>query len=84
MYFISIVSLKGKNNEVHVLQFQLAYICDTTHSSHKNLVELCSEVHYMWWGSHDLELQEWEGCIKSNKARILAIIMLVPSKNPQV
>ena len=83
MYFISIVSLKGKNNEVHVLQFQLAYICDTTHSSHKNLVELCSEVHYMWWGNQYLYLQEWGYCINSNKTIILDIIVLVPKNNPQ-
>ena len=37
----------------------------------------------MWWGDQDLELKEWEDFIKSNKTRILDIIMLVPKKNPQ-
>ena len=30
--------------------FQLDYICNTTHSLHKYLVKLCSNVHYMRWG----------------------------------
>ena len=37
----------------------------------------------MWWGNQDLELQEWEDCIKSNKKIVLAIIMLVPNNKPQ-
>ena len=37
----------------------------------------------MWWGNKYLELQEWEDCIKSNKTITLAIIMLVPNKNPK-
>ena len=37
----------------------------------------------MWWVNQDLELQEWEDFIKSNKIKILAIIMLVPKKIPQ-
>ena len=37
----------------------------------------------MWWVNQDLELQEWEDFIKSNKIKILAIIMLFPINNPQ-
>ena len=37
----------------------------------------------MWWGNQDLELQEWEDFIKSNKTRILYIVMLVLNRNPQ-
>ena len=73
--------LKDKIDEVRVPQFQLAYICNTTHPSHKKLVNLCRGVNYMWWENQYLELQEWDDCIKSNKTRILAIIMLVPNKN---
>ena len=49
----------------------------------KKRVRLCREIHYMWWGNQELELQEWEDFIKYNKTRILAIIMLVPNNNPQ-
>ena len=38
----------------------------------------------MWWVNQDLELKEWEDCIKPDKTIILAIIMLVPNNNPQV
>ena len=34
--------------------FELAYICNTTHSLHKYLVKLCSDVHYLWWGNQEL------------------------------
>ena len=34
-------------------------------------------------GNQELELQYWDGCVKSNKTRILSIIMLVPNNNPQ-
>ena len=64
-------------------QFQLAYINETTNTSHNFFIRLCCEVHYMWWENQKLELQEWEDFIKSNKTRILAIIMLVPNNNPQ-
>ena len=37
----------------------------------------------MWWGNQDLELQEWEDSINTNKTIILAINMLVPKNNPQ-
>ena len=83
MNFMSTRFLKDKINRVHVPQFQLTYIRDTNHLSHKNLVRLCRGVHHMWWVNQYLELQEWEGCMKSNKTRILAIIVLVPNKNPQ-
>ena len=49
VYLISTRFLKDKINVVCVPQFQLAFNCDTTHPSHKNLVKLCLEVHYMWW-----------------------------------
>ena len=83
MYFIPTIFLIYKINGVRVPQFQLDYIRNTTHSSHKRLVGLCREVHYMWRGNQYLELQEWEDFIKSNKTRILAIVMLAPKKNPQ-
>ena len=35
IYFTSTIFLKDKINGVHVTQFQLAYIIDTTHPSHK-------------------------------------------------
>ena len=38
-------------------------------------------MNYMWWGKQELELQDWEGCIKSNKNRILSIVMLVTNNN---
>ena len=37
----------------------------------------------MWWENQDLELQEWEDCIKPNKKIILDTVMLVPNKNQQ-
>ena len=45
------------------------------------MVQLCHEVHYMWWRNQLLELQEWEDFIKSNKTIVLGIIMLVPNNN---
>ena len=47
MYFMSTKFLKDKINGVHVTQFQLAYICNTTHPSHKHLDKLGGEVHCM-------------------------------------
>ena len=67
MYFMSTRFLKDKMNGVHVQRFKIAYICDTTDSSHKTLVKLCHEVHHMWWGNQYLELQEWKDSIKPNK-----------------
>ena len=83
IYFMSNIFLKYKINRVCVPQFQLAYICNTTNSSHKHAVKLCCGVNHMWWVNQYLELQEWQDYIKSNKTRILAIIMLVSNKNPQ-
>ena len=57
MYFMSTRFLRDKINGVRVPQFQLDYIRDTTDPSHKNLVKLCCEVHYMWWVNQYLELQ---------------------------
>ena len=48
-YFMSTIFLKYGINGVRVPQFQIACIRGTTHPSHKNLVELCREVHCMWW-----------------------------------
>ena len=48
MCFLSAIFLKDKINGVRVPQFQLDYICGTTHPSHKHLVKLCCEVHYIW------------------------------------
>ena len=73
--------LKDNINVFRVPQFKLAYTCDKIHPSHKKLVKLCLEVHCMWWVNQDLELQQWEDFIKSNKTRILAMIMLVPNNN---
>ena len=56
--------LKVNIDGVCLTQFQLAYISDTTNPSHKILVKLCREVHYMWWGNQELEIQEWGGLIK--------------------
>ena len=81
MYFMSNIFLKDKIDGVHVTLFQLACICNTTHPSHKKLVKLFCEVHYMWWRNQDLELQEWDDFTNSNKTRILAIVMQVPNKN---
>ena len=49
IYFMSIVLLKYKIDGFRVPQFQLAYIFDTTHPSHNNLVKLCCEVNDIWW-----------------------------------
>ena len=57
MYFMSTRFLKDKIDGVYVPQFQLYNICDTSRPSHKNLVELCREVNYMWWGNQELDLQ---------------------------
>ena len=74
------ILLKDKIDGGRAQKFQLAYICDKTHPSHK-LVTLCCEVHYMWWVNQYLELQDREYGIKSNKTRILDIIMLVLKNN---
>ena len=41
MYFMSTRFLKDKVNEFRIPQFQIFYILNTTHTSHKNLVQLC-------------------------------------------
>ena len=82
IYFMSTIFLKDDINGVRIPQFQLDYIFDTINPSHKSLVKLCREVHYMWWENQYLELQEWEDCINSNKTIILSIMILVPNKNP--
>ena len=80
---MSTILLKDNIYGVRVPQLQLSYICNTTHPSYKMLADLCHEVHCVWWINQELELQEWEDFIKSNKTIILAIIMLVPNNNPQ-
>ena len=74
--------IKVSINRVRFPQFQLAYIYNTTQPSHKYLVKLCHDVHYMWWDYQELELQKSEYCIKSNNTIILDIITLVPKNNP--
>ena len=49
--------LKNKINEICVPQLQLAYIYDTTHILHYNLVKFCHDVQYMCRGNQELELQ---------------------------
>ena len=83
IYLITTRFLKDKIYGVRVLQFQLSYTCILTHPAYKSLIGFYCEVHYMWWVNQDLELQEWEDIINSNKTRILSIIILVPNKNPQ-
>ena len=51
MFFISTIFFKYKFYIVHVPLFQLAYISNTTHPSHKQFVNLCRGVHYMCWGN---------------------------------
>ena len=58
MYYMSSIFLKDNINGVYVPQFQIAYIHDTTHPSHKNVVKLCREVHYMWWVNQGLLIQD--------------------------
>ena len=49
VYFMSTILLKYKISVFRVPSFQLAYIRNTTHPSHKQLVRLCREVYYMRW-----------------------------------
>ena len=56
MYFMSTRILKDNIDWVRVPQFQLDFVHNTTHTSHKVLVKLCYEVHYMWWGNQELGL----------------------------
>ena len=58
MYFMSNIFLKYNIDGFRVPQFQLDYIRDTTHQFDTNLVKLCHDMHYMWWGNQELELQE--------------------------
>ena len=51
---MSTIFLNKNINGVRVPQFQLACIRDITHPSHKNLVKLSREVHYMWWLNQEL------------------------------
>ena len=81
MYFMSTILLKDNINWVRVPQFQINYIRDTTHRSHKNTVELCCEVYYMWWVNKEFELQEWKDIISSNK-KMLVVIISVSKNNP--
>ena len=43
---------------------------------------LCFGVNYMWWENQYLVSHEWDNFINSKDTIILAIIMLVPCKNP--
>ena len=57
MYFMSTRFLKYKIYGVRVPKFQITYIRDTTHPSHNVFDRLCHEVHYMFFGNQELELQ---------------------------
>ena len=46
--------LKDDIDGVHVPQFQLAYIRNTTNTLHNDLVNMCCYVHYMCWGNQYL------------------------------
>ena len=59
IYFMSTRFLRYKINVDRVPNFQLVYIRDTSHTSHKYLVKLCCKVHYMLWENQDLEQKEW-------------------------
>ena len=59
VYFISTRLFKDKIDGVRVKKFQLAYVCNRNHPSHKNVVIFCREVHYMWWGNQEWELQHY-------------------------
>ena len=54
MYFMSTRFLKGNMNGVRVLQFQIDYICNTTHPSHK--IWLSCVVNYIICGG---EINKW-------------------------
>ena len=58
MYFIPTGFLKDNIDVVCFTHLKISYIRDTNHPLHKNLVDFCREVHYMWWGNQYLELQE--------------------------
>ena len=55
----------------HIPQFNIDLICNKNIPSHKHMVKLCREVHYMWWWNQELDLQEWDEYRKSKKTRIL-------------
>ena len=74
--------LNDNIDSVHVPQSQLIYILGTTYVSHKHLVELFHDLHYMYWGNQEFNFKDWEYSIKSKKIRILSITMLVPNNNP--
>ena len=59
MYFMSTIILKDNINGFRITNFQLACIRNTPHPSHKNLVTLCHDVHYMWKVNRHLKVQEW-------------------------
>ena len=49
-YFMSTRLLKNDIDEVRLPQFQLGFICNTTHPLHKTLFMLCRVVHYICRG----------------------------------
>ena len=63
VYFMPNIFLKDNINRLRFTKFYLAYIRNKTHTPHKEMVKLCREVHYMWLGNQELELQEWKDCI---------------------
>ena len=84
MYYFVNQILKRKN--WWSTRFTISTCLNFRHNSYftSKLVRFCIEVYDMWLGNKYFELQEWEDCIKSNKTRIIDIIVLVPNKNTQV
>ena len=64
MFQISHRFLKKKIYVFCVKKFQPAYVYNTTDPSHKGLTKFCCDMHYIWQGKQDLELQDQEYCNK--------------------
>ena len=56
MLFMSNISLKENIDGIYAPKFKLAYICNTTIHSHKELIKFFCNVKYMWRGKQYLEL----------------------------
>ena len=48
MFYMLTIFLKENIDGVSVPQFQIYFIKNTSHTSHKNSVKLCIDVHHMW------------------------------------
>ena len=74
------------NSDISYLLLQIVQCwreCAVNEENQALLVKFCHEVHYMSWEDRELRLQESGYFIKSNKTRILALIMLVQNNNPK-